>query len=104
MKEDMKEHNPNWLEIPDHKYWILIIGGSGSGKINALLNLINHEPDVDKIYLYAKDPYEAKYQLLINKRESMDLKYLNDSEAFIECSNDMDDIYENIEEYNPNKK
>ena len=48
--------------------WI-IIGGSGSGKANALLNLINHEPDIDKIYLYAKDPYEAKYQLLINKRD-----------------------------------
>ena len=48
----------------------LIIGGSGSGKTNALLNLINNQPDIDKIYLYAKDPYEAKYQLLINKRES----------------------------------
>ena len=48
--------------------WI-IIGGSGLGKANALLNLINHEPDIDKIYLYAKDPYEAKYQLLINKRD-----------------------------------
>ena len=48
----------------------MIIGGSGSGKTNALLNLINHEPDIDKIYLYAKDPYEAKYQLLINKIES----------------------------------
>ena len=47
----------------------MIIGGSGSGKTNALLNLINHEPDIDKIYLYAKDPYEAKYQLLINKRK-----------------------------------
>ena len=50
--------------------WI-IIGGSGSGKANALLNLINHEPDIDKIYLYAKDPYEAKYQLLINQEESI---------------------------------
>ena len=67
-KEDIKEHNPNWPKIPDHPYKILIVGGSGSGKTNALLNLINHEPDIDKIYLYAKDPYEAKYQLLINKR------------------------------------
>ena len=79
----------------------MIIGGSGSGKTNALLNLINHEPDIDKIYLYAKDPYEAKYQLLINKRESTGLKYLNDSKAFIEYSNDMDGIYQNFEEYNP---
>ena len=54
--------------------------------------------------LYAKDPYEAKYQLLINKRENAGLKYLNDSKAFIEYSNDIDDIYKNIEEYNPNEK
>ena len=67
-------------------------------------NLINHEPDIDKIYLYAKYPYEAKYQLLIKKRESTDLKYLSDSKAFIEYSNNMNDIYKNIEEYNPNKK
>ena len=103
-KEDIKEHNPNWPEIPDHPYRILIIGGSGSGKTNALLNLINNEPDIDKISLYAKDPYEAKYQLSINKRENIGLKYLNDLKAFIEYSNDMDDIYKNIEEYNPNKK
>ena len=56
------------------------------------------------MFLYSKDPYEAKYQLLINKRESTGLKYLNDSKAFIEYSNDLDDIYQNIEEYNPNKK
>ena len=66
--------------------------GSGSGKTNTLLRLIDKEPDIDKIYLYAKYPYEAKYQLLINKTESTGLKYLNDSEAFIEYSNDMDDI------------
>ena len=69
-----------------------------------MCNLINHKPDVDKIYLYAKDSYEAKYQLLINKRENTGLKYLNDSKAFIEFSNDMDDFCKNIEEYNPNKK
>ena len=57
-----------------------------------------------KIYLYTKDPKEEKYQILINKRESTGLKYFNDSKAFIECSNDMEDIYKNIEEYNPNKK
>ena len=87
-KEAIKEHNPNWPEIPDHPYRILLIGDSGSGKANALLNLINHEPDIDKINLYAKDPYEAKYQLLINKRESTGLKYFNDLKAFIEYSND----------------
>ena len=103
-KEDIKEHNPKRPEISDHPYLILIIRGSGSGKTNVLLNLINHEPDTDKIYLYAKDSYEAKYQLLINKRKSTSLKYLNNSKAFIEYSNDMDDIYKNIEECNLNKK
>ena len=69
-KEDIKVHNPNWPEIPDHLYRILKVGGSESGKTNILVNLINHEPDIDQIYLYAKDPYETKYQLLINKRRS----------------------------------
>ena len=96
-KEDIKEENPKWPEMSDHPYRILIIGGSGSGKTNALFNLINHEPDIDKIYLYAKDPYEAKYQLLINERENAGLKYLNDPKAFAEHSIDMDDIYKNIE-------
>ena len=66
--------------------------------------MINHEPDIDKVYLYAKNPFEAKFQLLINERENTVLKYLNDPKAFIEYSNDMDDIYKNIEEYNLNKK
>ena len=70
----------------------LIIGGSGSGKTNTLLNLINNEPDIDKIYLYARDPLEAKYQLLISKRESTGTKYFNDSKTFIEYSVDMDDV------------
>ena len=69
-----------------------------------MLNLINHEPDIDKIYLYAKDSYEAKYQLLIIKRESTAIKYLNDSKSFTKYSYDMDDISKNIEEYNPNEK
>ena len=60
-------------------------------------NLINHEPDIDKKTLHSKDPYEAKYQLLFNKRKSEDIKYLNDSKAFIECSNDMDNSNEYIE-------
>ena len=67
-------------------------------------NLINNEPCIDKIYLCAEDPYEVKFQLLINKRENRGLKYFNDSKAFIEYSNDMDDIYKYIEEYNPNEK
>ena len=73
-----------WPYIPDHPYRILIIRGSGSEKMNALSNLINNQPDIDGIYLQAKDPYEAKYQFLINKRESTGLKHLNDPKAFIE--------------------
>ena len=103
-KENIKEHNTNWPDLPDHSYRILIVRGSGSGKTNALRNLINHEPDIDKIYLYAKDLSEPKQQFLINKRESTGLKYLNDLKAFIEYSNDMVDIYKNIEEYNPKTK
>ena len=57
-EEDIKEHNSNWPEIPDHPYRILIVGGYGSGKTNALLNVINHEPDINKVYLYAKDLYQ----------------------------------------------
>ena len=93
-KEDIKEHNPNWSETPDYPYRILIVGASGSGKTSALFNLINNEPDTDNICLFAKDPYEVKYQLLINKRESNSLKYLNNPEAFIEYSNEMHDIYQ----------
>ena len=96
-----KEHSSDWPQIPEHQYRILIIGGSGSGKTNQLFNLIIQQPDIHKIYLYAKDSYRAK---LINKREIIGLKHFNDSKAFIEYSNDMDDIYKSIEEYNPNKK
>ena len=98
------EHNLKWPYIPDHPYRILIIGGSGSGKTNALLNLINNQPDIDKIYLYAKDPYEKKYQYLINKCEKVGLNHFNDPKAFMEYSNDMQVVYKSIEDYNPIKK
>ena len=98
--ENKTKHNLDWLYIPDHPYRILIIGGSGSGKTKALLNLINKQPDIEKIYLYAKDPQEEKYQFLINKRESIGLKHFIDPKAFIEYSNDMQDVYKNIDDYN----
>ena len=68
------------------------------------MNLINNQPDIDKIYLYAKDPYEKKYQYLINKREKVGLDHFDDPKAFMEYSNDMQDVYRNIEDYNPIKK
>ena len=91
-KENIKEHNPYWQQIPDHPYWILITEGFGSGKTNSLFNLMCLQPDIYKFCFYAKDPYEAKYQFSIKKWESTGLKHLNDSKAFIEYSNDMDDI------------
>ena len=103
VKENIKELNPNWPKIPDHPYRILITGDSRSGKINSLFNLIIQQPVIDKIYFYTKDVNAEKYQFLINKRENAGLKHFNDSKAFIEYSNDMHDIYENIEEYNRSK-
>ena len=103
-KENIKEHNPNCPLIPDHPYRLLQIGGSGSGKTNSLFNLINQQSDIDKVYSYTKDPYEAKYQFLIKKHEYVETKYFNCSKTFIEYPNDMDDIYKNIEDCNPNKK
>ena len=99
--ENKKEHNFNWSYIPDHPYRILIIGGSGTGKTNPLSNLINNQQDIDKIYLYVKDPYDDKYQYLINKRKSVGLKHFTDPKAFIEYSND---VYKNIDNYNLNKE
>ena len=102
--ENKTEHNLKQPYIPDYPYRILIIGCPRSGKTNALLNLINNQPDIDKIYLYAKDPYEAKYQYLINKREGVGINHFNDPKAFIEYSNDMHDVYKNIDDYNPDKE
>ena len=90
--------------IPDHPYRVLIIGGSGSGKTNVLLDLIENQPDMDKIYLYPKDPYKAKHQYLINKREIVGIDHFNDPKAFIEYSNDTRDVYKNIDEYNPDEE
>ena len=102
--ENKPQHNPNWPYIPDHPYRIIKIGGTGSGKTNALLNLIKNQPDLNKIYLYAKDPYEAKYQCLINIRENVGLEHFNDTKTFIEYSNDMQGVYKNIDEYNIDKE
>ena len=73
-KENIKKHIPNFSQIPDHPYIISIIGGSGSEKTNSLFNVINQQPDIDQILLFAKDAYETKYQLLTNNREIYSLK------------------------------
>ena len=102
--EENKENNEKWPQIPDHPYRIIIIGGPGSGKSNALINLINEQYDVDKIYLYARDLSEPKYEYLIKKREDVGIKHVNNLNAFTECSNTMDDVYENINDYNRSRK
>ena len=90
--------------IPDHPYKILIIGSSGSRKTNVLLNLIKEEDDINKIYLYAKDLCEPKYEFLIKQRQNVGIKYCNGPNASIQCSNRMDDVYQNIDDYNPSRK
>ena len=82
----------------------MIIGGSGSGKTNALLNLVNKQCDIDKIYLCAKDLNEPKYEYLLKNHKNTGIKHLNDPNTFIECSNTMDDVYENIHDYNSSGK
>ena len=99
-----EKHNEKWPYIPDHLYKILIIGGSGLEKTNTLLNLIYEQNDIDKIYLYARDLNEPKYKILIKNREDAGIKHLNDPNAFTECSNTMDDGYENIHDYNLSRK
>ena len=102
--ENNKKCNEKWPYIPDHSYRIIINGGSASGKTNALINLINEQNDIDKIYLYPRDLNEPKYKILIKKRKDAGIKHLNDPNAFIECSNTMDDVYENIHDYNSSRK
>ena len=92
------------IYIPDHPYRIIIIGGSGSGKTNALINLINEQNNIDKICLYARDLSEPKYEYFIKKREYVGIKHVNNPNAFIKCSNTMDDVYENTDDSNPIRK
>ena len=94
-KKDNKDNN--W------PFRMLIIGPSGSGKTNTLLHLINNLHPVDKIYLYAKDIHEPKYENLINKREQAGIKNLNDPHVFIEYSDDMNDVLDDINDYNKNR-
>ena len=77
LNENNKKHNEKWPFIPDHPYRIIIIGGSGSEKTNALINLINEQHDIDKLYLYARDLSKPKYEYLIRKREIAGIKHLN---------------------------
>ena len=91
------------LEDNDWPFRMLIIGPSGSGKTNTLLHLINDLNPIDKIYLYAKDLYEPKYEYLINKREQVGIKNLNDPHAFIEYSDDMNDVLDDINNYSKNR-
>ena len=79
------ENNKKWSYIPDHPYRILILSGSGSGKTNALLNLLNEQHDIDKMYVYARDLNKPKYQFLIKKCEDVGIKHVNNLNTFIVC-------------------
>ena len=97
--ENKKEHNEKWPFILDCPYRILIIGGSGSGKINALLNIIKEQDDIDK-----KDLIEVRYEFLIKKCEDVGTNHFDDPNAFIECSNRIDDIYQIMDDYNASRQ
>ena len=101
--DDIVSNNKSSLERNDWPFRMLIIGPSGSGKTNTLLHLINNFHPIDKIYLYAKDTDEKKYQYLINKTEQAGIKNLNDPYAFIEYSSDMKDLQDDINNYNKNR-
>ena len=96
-KNTSSSEDNNW------PFRMLIIGPSGSGKTNTLLHLINNLHPIDKIYLYAKDIHEPKYEYLINKREQAGIKNLNDPHAFIEYSDDMNDVLDDINNCNKNR-
>ena len=104
VNENKIEHNKNQPYIPDHPYRILITRGSGSGKTNTLINLINKRNYIDKIYLYARDLNKPNYKYLVKKHEDVGIKHVNNPNAFIECSNTMDDVYENINDYNSSRR
>ena len=99
--ENNQEHNEKWPYIPDHPYRILITDGSGSEQINALLNLMKEQDDTDKIYSYAKNLNQPNYEFLIKKHKDVGTNHFDDSNVFIECSNSLDDVYQNIDDYNP---
>ena len=104
--ENNKKHNEKWPYIPDHWYRIIITGLSGSGKTNTLLNLIKEKDCydvIDKISLYAKDLSEPKYEYLIKQLEDAGIKHVNNLNTFIVYSNTMDDVYEDIDYYNPKR-
>ena len=95
--------NKNENKDNNWPFRMLIIGPSGSGKTNTLLHLINNLHCIDKIYLYGKDLHELKYEYLINRREQAGIKNLNESHAFIEYSDDMNDALDDINDYNKNR-
>ena len=95
-KENIKQHNSNLPQIPNNPYKILITGGSGSGKTNALLDQKKSQTYSHKINVYVKDPYQAKCKFLINKFDSAGLKEYNHSKTLIEYLNDIGNIYEII--------
>ena len=100
----IKNTQKKWPYIPDHTYKILRIGGSGSGKTNSLLHWIKEQNDIDKIYLYAKKLIKPKYEFFIKNLEYARIKHFSDPNAFIECSNTVDGVYENIDDYNANRQ
>ena len=101
--DNNKKDNEKWPYIPDHPYRIIIVGGSKSGKTNGLINLIMSKIImmlfIDKIFLYARDLSEPKYEYLIKKCEDAGIKHVNNSNAFIVYSNTMDDVYKDIDNY-----
>ena len=104
INKNNENYNKKWPYIPDHPYKMLIIGGSGSNKTNAQLNFIKQEDSnnlINKFYLYAKGLRESKYQFLVKKHEDAGIKHLHDPKAFIQYSQYMDDVYNNINYYNP---